>query len=100
MTGAQKAPTINGRPMTAKEKAEVKTALTKLPYTAKHKKSLEFSTLLLLEELRLANPTWELNQVLGSILQGYPQETPAALLLDMTKFIIAEWERKEELETV
>lgn len=100
MTAAQEESIKLGRPMTAEEEKAVKKAFSKLPYTAKFKKSLEFTTLLHLDELRLAHPEWELTKVLGTILQNLPKETPAALLLEMTKFIIAEWERKGEVETV
>ncbi len=100
MTAAQKESIKLGRPMTAEEEKSVKKAFSQLPYTAKFKKSLEFTTLLHFDELRLAHPEWELTKVLGTIVQNLPKETPPALLLDMTKFIISEWERKEELESV
>jgi hypothetical protein len=56
MTAAQQESIKMGRPMTAEEEKAVKNAFSKLPHTAKFKKSLEFTTLLHFDELRLAHP--------------------------------------------
>ncbi len=100
MTTAEKASTIVGRPMTAEEENEVRKAFARFPYTAKFKKTLEFTTLFRFDELRLAHPDWELNKILGNIMLGYSKDIPSALLLEMTQLIIAEWEKKGELEIV
>ncbi len=100
MTTAEKRATIMGRPMTTEEAKEVKKAFARFPYSAKFKKTLEFTTLFRFDELRLAHPDWELNQILGNILLGFSKDIPPALLLEMTQLIITEWEKKAELETV
>lgn len=99
MTAAQKESIKLGRPMTAAEEESVKKAFSKFPFTTKFKKSLEFTTLLHFDELRLEHPEWELTKVLGTIVQNLPKETPPALLLEMTKLVVEEWEKQEAIET-
>ncbi len=99
MTAAQKESIKLGRPMTAEEEKAVKKAFSKFPYTVKFKKSLEFTTLLHFDELRLEHPKWELTKVLGTIVQKLPKETPPTLVLEMTKLVVGEWEKQEAIET-
>jgi|GEM_PF-5570497 len=100
MTTAQKEINALGKPMTAKEELAVKKAFEKFPNTKKFKKSLEFTTLLHFDELRLAHPEWELTKLLSIIVQNLPKETPPSLLLEMTKLVIDEWEKMEKQAVV
>jgi hypothetical protein len=86
--------------MTPEEEEVAQLAAKEFPFSKSFRKSMKVVTLFRLVELSEKHPDWELNKVLGTILQEYPPGIPSKLLLEMTRLIANEWEKTKKMEAV
>ncbi len=64
--------------------------------TEKYRKGLKFLTRLKIKKLHKTHPEWHLNDLLAAVVKGYNPELPAVVMLEMTQFIIEEWEKTKQ----
>ena len=81
------------KPMTEEELLQMATLSQKSFFKEKYRHGLKVLTTMDMQRLQHEHPDWRLKDVLAAILKNYNPELPAALLLEMTQFIIAEWEK-------
>ena len=53
-----------------------------------------------IERIRKTQPRLPLKDVLSILLKGVPENLSSEMLLEITRFIISEWERSPEMVTV
>ena len=81
------------KPMTEGELLQMATLSQKTYYKEKYRHGLKILTLMDMENYIQEHPEWQLKDILAAILKNYNPELPAAILLEMTQFIIVEWEK-------
>jgi hypothetical protein len=89
-------------PMTEEELQQMATLSQKSFFKEKYRHGLKILTQMDIERHILEHPEWQLKDVLAAILKNYNPELPAIILLEMTQFIITEWEKthvKENAKT-
>ena len=79
------------------ERGEIK---KKVLSSKKYLKASELAAQIEMNRLRDEHPNWELKDVLSVILKDFPPEIPSQLLLQLTQFIVEEWEKIEMEEAV
>ena len=61
-------------------------------FKEKYRHALKVSTKIDLLLLNQTYPEWTAKDVLSTLIKGYDPQLPAQILLEMTHFILAEWE--------
>jgi hypothetical protein len=61
--------------------------------TKKYRLALKLSALLDLQELAETHPEWGAKDVLFDIMKDYYSDFPAELVLEMSHYIVTEWEK-------
>jgi hypothetical protein len=87
------------KPMTEKQFLQMATLSQKSFFKEKYRHGLKILTQMDMEKYLQEHPDWRLKDVLAAILKNYNPELPAIILLEMTQFIIAEWEKTHVNET-
>jgi hypothetical protein len=89
------------REMTEAEKAEMAIITRNSYLKEKFRMSLKFYTRRKIQEYAAIHAEWRAKEVLVDIMKGYNPELPPVVLLEMTQYILEEWEkiqaRKNEL---
>ncbi len=79
--------------MTEEELLQMAMLSQKSFFKEKYRHGLKVLTRMDMQRLQQEHPDWRLKDVLAAILKNYNPELPAVILLEMTQFIIAEWEK-------
>jgi hypothetical protein len=87
------------KPMTEEEFLQMATLSQKSYYKEKYRHGLKMLTLMDMEKHIQEHPEWQLKDVLAAILKNYNPELPAVILLEMTQFIITEWEKAHVIKS-
>jgi hypothetical protein len=69
-------------------------------FKEKYRKGLKTLTKYEMRQFRKAHPDAQLKDVLAALVKDYSPELPPSILLEMTQFIIAEWERTPQTDPV
>ena len=83
---------IPHRYMTDAEQAQSALLSKKSFFKEKYRHALKITTQMKIQEYAQTHPDWTIKDVLIAILKGYNAQLPSAILLEMTPFIIIEWE--------
>lgn len=91
---------IGASPMTEADILE-STAFSKTAFLKeKYKKSLKTLTKYEMRQFIKQHPDGQLKDALAALIKDYNPELPPSILLEMTQFIISEWERTHKAEAV
>ena len=82
----------SAKPMSQEKQRRMEILLKNSFFKEKYRKGLKTLTRMDMQELRKEHPEWGLKDMLAAIVKDYHPELPPLLLLEMTQFIIAEWE--------
>jgi hypothetical protein len=91
---------IGVSPMTEADILESTTFSKNAFFKEKYKKSLKTLTKYEMRQFIKQHPDGQLKDVLAALIKDYNPELPPSILLEMTQFIISEWERTHEAEAV
>lgn len=69
-------------------------------FKEKYRRGLKTLTKYEMRQFRKEHPDAQLNEVLAALVKDYNPELPPSILLEMTQFIISEWERTHQKEAV
>jgi hypothetical protein len=83
------------REMTEAEKAETAIITRNSYLKEKFRMSLKFYTKRKIQEYADIHADWRAKEVLVEIMKGYNPELQPVVLLEMTQFILDEWEKKQ-----
>lgn len=83
------------REMSDAEKAEMAIITRNSYLKEKFRTSLKFYTKRKIQEYADIHADWRAKEVLVEIMKGYNPELPPVVLLEMTQFILEEWEKKQ-----
>jgi hypothetical protein len=64
----------------------------------RHRKNLlalQDLTAIKIAKHQLEHPNWGLKDLLAEVIKGFPSEMPSDVLLQMTQFIVSQWEKTE-----
>lgn len=86
------------KPMTEEELLQMAVLSQKSFFKEKYRHGLKVLTLMDIHRLQQDHPDWRLKDVLAAILKNYNPELPAVILLEMSQFIIAEWEKADLIQ--
>jgi hypothetical protein len=84
---------LNVRLMTEEERAQMAVLDNKKYNRKKYKMALQFGAKMKLYELSNAHPEWGAKDVLVDIMKDYYSDFPAELVLEMSEYIVTEWEK-------
>ena len=91
---------IGASPMTESDILETASFSKTAFFKEKYRKGLKTLTKYEMRQFRKEHPDGQLKDVLVALIKDYNPELPPSILLEMTQFIIAEWERTHEAEPV
>ena len=80
------------RCMTEAESQQMTVLANKSFFKEKYRHALKVSTKLDLLLLSQTYPEWTTKDVLSTLIKSYDPQLPSSILLEMTQFILAEWE--------
>ena len=83
---------IPHRYMTEAENQQMRLLSKKSFFKEKYRHALKISTKIDLLLLNQTHPEWTAKDVLSSLVKSYDPQLPTLILLEMTQFILAEWE--------
>ena len=83
------------REMSDAEKAEMAIITRNSYLKEKFRMSLKFYTKRKIQECADIHADWRAKEVLVEIMKGYNPELPPVVLLEMTQFILEEWEKNQ-----
>jgi hypothetical protein len=83
----------NIKEMTDEEKAETAIITRNSYLKEKFRKSLKLYTRVKIQEFAGTNPDLSSKDLLVSIIKGYNPKLPPVVLLEMTQYILEEWEK-------
>ena len=83
---------ISHRYMTEAESQQMTLLAKKSFFKEKYRHALKVSTKIDLLLLNQTYPEWTAKDVLSSLVKSYDPQLPTLILLEMTQFILAEWE--------
>jgi hypothetical protein len=69
-------------------------------FKEKYRKSLKTLTKYEMRQFRKQHPDGQLKDALAALIKDYNPELPPSILLEMTQFIISEWESTYQAESV
>jgi hypothetical protein len=69
-------------------------------FKEKYRNSLKTLTKYEMRQFRKAHPDGQLKDVLSALVKDYNPELPPSILLEMTQFIVSEWERTSQTEAI
>lgn len=69
-------------------------------FREKYRRGLKTLTKYEMRQFRKEHPDGQLKDVLVALIKDYNPELPPSILLEMTQFIVAEWERTHQIEAV
>lgn len=91
---------VGASPMTETEMMKTNTVLKNSFFKDKYRNSLKTLTKSEMKRLEKQYPEWHLKDILIAILKDYNSELPTSIWLEMTQYIISEWERSHHEEPV
>ncbi len=94
----EKATMLGGRFLTKEEDLQLPANRKNAYLKEKYRKSLKTVTRFRIKDLLDEHPEWPLKAILVAILDGYNPALPPEVLLEMTRFIIAEWQKQPQPE--
>jgi hypothetical protein len=84
---------LNVRLMTDEERTQMAMFDSKKYNRKKYKMALQFGAKMKLYELSITHPKWGAKDVLIDIMKDYYSDFPAELVLEMSHYIVTEWEK-------
>ncbi len=89
---------IGAYPMSDTEEIAANALLKNSFFKEKYRKSLKTLTKVEMRQLQKVHPEWQLKDVLSALFNDFNPELPSSILLEMTQFIIVEWEKTHQSE--
>jgi hypothetical protein len=89
---------IGASPMTEADIIQTDALLKNAFFKDKYRNSLKSLAKSEMNLLKKQYPKWQLKDVLIAIIKDYNSELPPSIFLEMTQFIISEWERTHQEE--
>ena len=83
---------IPHRYMTEAESQQMTVLANRSFFKEKYRHALKISTKFDLLLLNQTHPEWTIKDVLSTLIKSYDPQLPSSILLEMTQFILAEWE--------
>jgi hypothetical protein len=62
-------------------------------YKKKYRLALQMYAIVDINEYAKTQPTWTAKDILAAIIKDYDPQLPSDILLEMTQFILQEWEK-------
>jgi hypothetical protein len=62
-------------------------------YRKKYRLALQIYAIVEINEYTKTQPTWAAKDILAAIVKDYDPQLPSDILLEMTQFILQEWEK-------
>ncbi len=91
---------IGASPMTKEDLLQTESVLKNAFFKEKYRTGLKNLVKSDMKLFKKQYPEWQLKDVLVAVIKDFNPELPPAILLEMTQFIIAEWESSSQKEVV
>lgn len=91
---------IGASPMTKEDLLQTESVLKNAFFKEKYRTGLKNLVKSNMKLFKKQYPEWQLKDVLVAVIKDFNPELPPAILLEMTQFIIAEWESSSQKEVV
>jgi hypothetical protein len=91
---------LRASPMTEADILETATFSKTAFFKEKYRKGLKTLTKYEMRQFIKQHPDGQLKDALAALIKDYNPELPPSILLEMTQFIISEWERTHQAEPV